>query len=222
MPHISESMEESDSYSDMEVQHITATAQSTDVGGIEFDYLVDPLDGDLDANEVAELVYYQRRVSMNVNQDGSELGDASSARGEFGFGINLPNIDSHLLNRTNDGDTLQPNDGGSGQMPVNTVDDAGILDAVTVSVAHSFEDTSQGTGAGAEYSEPAEREIQFGQIFGHGPYVDRTDELSLGAEINNYGIENGRVDLHMDVQLAFATYEVEGGRAEFAPPSQRF
>lgn len=222
MPMHMDGGDSADSYSDFEIQHITGQAQKLNgTGGSEWDYITEPLDQNgIDNDEVAELVYYKRTLSMYVRQDGTVGSNDGSAKGEFGFGINLPNADAHLLNLTGDGVTLDPNEvnADQGDFLVNSVDDPGILDSETVAVTRDKANTTDGVGAGAEYSEPTIWELNMRDAFGRGPFLDRSDDLSLFVEINNYGIDNARVDIAVDIKLVWDVHEVDGGRASLAPP----
>jgi len=181
-------------------------------------------DRGIDSDELAELVAMYRTVSITVtDEQSSGQAEPANVAAETTLGINLgpdelPTRTAEVgTDVTNDPATIVVNDQGEGTFAVANFEEPGVLDVSRIQAKPGFE--GAGGGGSGSYSTTAERSAHFQQDFGSGPYLDRTDDLSLSVEINPENIADG---LDAQVEITYILYwnveQMPEGRASFARP----
>ncbi len=216
-------------YADHEVQILSCRLdargfdQNNTVENVENLRLFEPVyAGGLDSDELAELVAMYRVVQVEGDRPEGLLNDQDQApaiRAESDIGINL-NSDSEIPSQiaTNAPTAVEdPADEDDVDSVVQSasINEPGALDTTAVSASPAFRSaTGSGTGNTAMTTE---RFINFDEKFGSGPYVDRTDDISVFQEVNT--IDNGsNVELNSIYYLYWSVEEMPEGRASFARP----
>lgn len=210
---------EPDEYSDHYVQNISG---SVDTGVESSDYLYDlePVSRrGIDSDELAELVAMRRfyRVEAFDANEGTP-GSPGTILAEGSLGINLSPEEiptrSTIENELSDEATVVNNQ-SDGDLFVRNYEEPGILDSWAGQVGNGFEDETSATGGAAGTSAAGERFINLKHEFGSGPYLDRTDELSLNLEAERFEAQfNGEVEVYY--QLFWHVSEHEDQRARFS------
>lgn len=177
---------EASSYADHEVINL---AIQTD--GSDFDEFlsVEPLDDELERNQVAELVYYERNAEVSFGNF------------EFGLGYNVSEedfIEQAAANQTD----IQPSGDGA-QLAI--YEEPGIIDYTEIGLADDATNETQ------------RREYPIKELFNHGPFVDSTDNLDLHVETASGGTGNAG-DSSVQVQMIYAIHEVAQGVPQFSDP----
>lgn len=199
-------------YADHEVQVISARATLNEAGSIDKIAEYEPVydDRGIDSNELAQLVAMYRSVSvyaqgnfsgfaegeitLGANLSATELPTRASATGAGAEDI----TDSAIEVNTNASDA---------SLFTNPFTDAGVFDATR--------QTLDGTSG----SQAQERFLNFKENFGTGPFVDRTDDLSLGIEASSTSsVTDATVNVEVVFVLYWAVETVEGGRSELSRP----
>jgi hypothetical protein len=160
---------------------------------------------------------------VEVDKEGDDnQSEPGSVTGEFDLAINA--TQGELLGQANannpNSETFGAGDfkdtiGPGNELEFTNYNEPGVLDVVDHSANAGFVDS--GAGGGGSDSDFTEREINFQQNFGTGPYVDRTDDLVLHSEINKNDTvsqirQRGYLIMYWNVET------VEGGRGAFARP----
>lgn len=230
-PHMSTadgpSMEDKPGYSDIEVQNFSGQLRlgPGDSGEqIEVSRSTSPTENGLDNNEVAELIGFHRVINVYHNPNGNQTA-ASTAVVEFGMGADLGssgNFDPFLPNLGGDGtnweaDTSDPNISPTTNNLYQD-DDAAQLDFTQLTLHLGY--SSGGGGFGGSGSGAfGSREVDYRSMYSHGPVFDRTDDLSIGAEVDADENTADQVLVQPMIQLRWRVYEVDGYRAEFDFPN---
>lgn len=199
------------SYSDHEHQQVTFIIENDDSANGEVeDVQKVEVNGPrgLDADELAELVYLRRQVSV-IDNSGSTADDGT-AEVEYGLEINTGNRDEFLPNLSGDGEENPVDEGGNTSL-LYVDDDPGRLDYISTSMAFG----------GGKTSGPAnlDRSVHYPGIYGSGPYLDPTDELGIFAEIDSNSVEQtGVFRLKVTLQMVWRIEEIPEGRSRYARP----
>lgn len=158
----------------------------------------------VDSSAVAELVAMYRYASIRT-QEGS---NAEAVHFEADLGINL--TDSELpTNLTNNAtnELIEASSTGTyegdGAISISNFEEPGVLDTLS---ATAFIDWSE------------QRQYNFREELGSGPYMDRTDDLSIHLELEAQG-QTGPVEAEIYYVLYWNVQEIEGQRQRFARPS---
>lgn len=231
MPHVSADMDDDrkTDYSSFEYQHLrfspTIDSQGESFSTFQEAGSLDVLEdrGGLDANEVAELVYLRRNVSI-VPQDFNEASptDQGSIQGEISFGVNLDSPSDLHGDTTNDeGDMTE-----IGRIGIDEADEeaAGlqfslsadeVFDTASVVLTTGHDDSNSG---GAFDVQKETRELNFRALLGAGPVLDSGDSLSLVSEIKKENAVIGRAELRYDVHCIFDIATVDDAGRRFGIP----
>jgi hypothetical protein len=162
----------------------------------------EPLGGDLQNDELAELVSLRGTIQSFVNEDPADgnQDEAGTYGGEAEIGINL------------DG----PERAMSDQRDPNYTDDSpailALLTAGTGTVP--FVDSSAGAGGGG--GSPSQNvAINFREHFGSGPFLDKSDSITLRTVVQ---AQNTVLQVNTEAywQLGYRVYEIESQRPTFA------
>jgi len=215
-------------YADHEVQIITGQTDFTGSGGTEQVEVLDQLEPlsnrGLDSDELAELVYMRRHSAAYIDKVTEENQTSpGELYCEHSLGINLsgPEIppNANANNPTSEQRTTVEGS-PSNVTPTNVrganYSEPGVIDFGTVIATSGYDEAAGGAGAGASAMAKT-RELNFRQAFGSGPYVDRTDDITVFAEMNSE--QNvADVSLEMTYALYWNVEEMPEGRASFARP----
>lgn len=214
-------------YSDIEVQNFSAQVRyppSESGGQVEVSKSFEPTEHGLDNNEVAELISFDRFIVIEDTNGGNQT-EETSVGVEFGMGADLAgdgNLDPFLINLGGDGEEFPADTSGGNIEPLQNLiyedDDAAQLDYTRLTYTGTFSSAAEGiSGVG---SLPYERrEVNYHELYDHGPVFDRTDDVSIGCEIDTDGDGATGINVDFYVQLRWVVYEIEGYRAEFDFPS---
>jgi len=209
-------------YADHEVQTIGwQVANQEEDDRVEFTKQFEPVyQNGLDSDELGELVAMRRFVNVTsadeTSTSQSEVGDAVA---EVNAGINLTGkgenpTDAFTNAATADVTDLGDAAGSEGRTYI--IDDPGVLDAFRLSAVPGFVDTSAGA-AGDGSNVHAERFINFHEVTGTGPFVDKTDDFVISGEVDNRNaVNNTTVEVYYT--LYWAIEEMPEGRASFSRP----
>jgi hypothetical protein len=194
-------------YADFEFQHIRGgnVSPSGDTGDNSSDRSYEVLGGDLQHDEVAMLANIRAVLVTEVTE--SPAADSQDEAGAYGgkaeLGINIDGSERF----TSDQRDLNFGD----------EDNPGILSVLaTGSSSTPFVDTSAGAGGGG--GAPHDRqEINFMELYGSGPFLDKADDLTVRVESN---AQNSVVEITSTVwwTLGFLVYEMENVRPTFGAP----
>lgn len=211
-------------YADHEVQVIganpTANGGSPESVQVEVPQeLYDPVsERGIDSDELAELVAMYRSAHLYVPQD-ENTGQSREGAGlaEFNLGINLSGkselpTDGFTNAPTSSEETIE-----NGNLRRFNTNEPGALDHSTISVTPGFTGDTGASSSSGSAGVNVERFINFREEFGSGPYVDRTDDLTIGAEIQKFDMVSG-LDLEVRYTLYWNVEEMPEGRASFARP----
>jgi hypothetical protein len=207
----------SDAYSDIESQAIKHNhkiiptidgfAQYRLNGNADYSVL-----GDLDRDELAELVYVEAVSTLNVRANAEEDQDQlGSAAVDFEVTINEPDnrgpAEDTFLEEPADQHTLAA---------VTRNDAANQLFNANQESRTAFDDTTNGTGGvGAASTEVFER--RFRTDMGGGPVLDRFDDIFIRSTISADNVLS-EVSHELHVQLYFVVDEFESNIARFGRP----
>jgi len=221
-------------YADHEVQIVgsRAVAEAGNVGeGVESEVIQQaPVSQrGIDSDELAELVAMYRSVSLYASAEADNQQEfVATANGEFNIGINLSGEEELPTEATTENpttefvETTDTNSGGN--VSTFNFNDPGVLDFGTMAVKPGLipgidtvvADTPSGASSGTKSAE-LNRFIDFRETFGSGPYLDRTDDISLQVEVGNE--ENaGRAQLELITIMYWDVHEMPEGRASYARP----
>lgn len=190
-------------YADHEFQTIRmiAVSASGSSGSTAADREYEPLGGDLQNDELAELVSIRGTLQAEVNEDPAE--GSQSEAGTYGaqaeLGINL------------DGEERPTSD----QRDVNFTDDtpASLAILQTGTGTAPFVDTSTGAGGGG--GSPNQNVVlNLRDHFGTGPFMDKADGITVRTEVESKNnILNTQGEAYW--QLGYRVYEIESQRPTF-------
>lgn len=214
-------------YSDIEVQNFSGALRigPGDSGTqVEASRSTDPTEHGLDNNEVAELIGFDRQITVYHAPNGNQT-EASVAYIEYGMGADLGSsgdLDPFLVNLSGDGTEWEADTEGNNIEPASNQlyedDDAAQLDFTAVPLHIGFSSGAEGFG-GPGSGATDRREVNYHDLYDHGPVFDRTDDISIGAEIDLDSNGADQVLLNLTLQLRWRVYEIEGYRAEFDFPT---
>lgn len=219
-------------YADHEVQVINQSIVfegegSGEATGADFIHDTEPVSNrGIDSNELAELVYMYRALYLQVqNSDASNQTEVAELDCESTLGINLSpdelptrasNIGSDV---TDDAATTVVSGQDDGTLNVSNFEEPGVLDVSRSTADLGFNEIGDGTGGPGSMNDSQERDMNFRSAFGSGPFVDRTDDLSLALEA---GAINITEDIEVRAEVTYILYwnvmEAAGGRGAFARP----
>lgn len=189
-------MEEEVQYGDHDVQ-VVALAGDTGSNTNEDVFLTfEPLGkfNGLDPDEVAELVYYER--SLNYGAGAFEFG--------LGFNLSEDEFAEQAANNNPTGNDVR-SEFDSLQATANYTE-AGLIDFFS-------DDQSINNGSS---DNPERVEYYFPDMFGSGPYIDQTDDISIHYEpSNNTG---STASVGVQIRMVWKVTKVEEGIPEFALP----
>lgn len=232
MPHINHSgdgpgMGQKPGYSDVEVQNFASQVRYPDGesgGQVEVSKGFEPTEHGLDNNEVAELIGFDRLIVLEDPNTGNQT-EETSVSVEYAMGADLggdANLDPFLVNLAGDGTEFPADTSEFNIEPQQNLiyedDDAAQLDFTRLTYSGTFSSTVEGiSGVG---SLPRERrEVNYRDLYEHGPVFDRTDDVSIGIEIDADDTTASGMFVDHYLQLRWMVYEVDGYRAEFDFPS---
>lgn len=208
-------------YADHEVQVIHGRAQTFPLDNDEeIDEVLEfePVsDRGLDSDELAELVAFYRTVTIQLqNEQSTTQTQIGQGQLEYGLGINLS--ESEFAEQSGEAHGGQRLDDVDGVLVKNNYAEPGVLDSINDLEANSgaapATDSTISVGPnGGEFT----RFMNFPRNFGSGPYVDRTDDLTMHIEAANKNF-NGDVQVFVSVILYWDVKEMPEGRASFARP----
>lgn len=216
---------QTEEYADYHVQNIGFKLVMTGDESADYIHNTEAVsDRGIDSDELAELVAMYRSVNVKVfaEQEGGQA-EPGSIRAEGAMGINLG--PDELPTRTsaggedvtNDPATVPINDQTGGKLFLTNYEEPGVLDVHRTTSKLGFE--GAGGGGGGNVPGLSERFINFRDNFGTGPFLDRTDDLSLQLEITE---KNAAPEVDMEVEVSYFLYwdihEQPEGRASFARP----
>lgn len=198
-------------YADFEFQHIRVQSVSPSgdaTGDSASDRSYDILGGDLQHDEVAMLANVRAVLATEITS--SPADDSQDEAGTFGgkaeLGVNIDGTERATS------DQRDPNYGDE--------DNPGIISVMqTGSSSTPFVDTSAGAGGGG--GAPHDRhEIDFLDWYGSGPYLDKSDNLTIRVEVSNQNTV-AEVTSQAYYTLGFYVLEVDDIRPTFGAPVRR-
>lgn len=218
-------------YADHEVQVITNQISfngTSDTSSEQIEVLdqLDPVSNrGIDSDELAELVFMRRHAMLYIDAaaNQSQVGELFA---EHSFGINLGSTELPP-NANNNNSTAAPRnvnedntniDSSTAQSRGANYSEPGILDFGSLACMAGYENAATGgAGGGATNAMAKNTEINFSENFGSGPYIDRTDDLTVFAELNAENLVSD-VSLETTYVLYWSVEEMPEGRASFARP----
>lgn len=226
MPHVAGHMdvEESTSYSDFEVQHAVVNLDNDGSANSEAETVweAEPVSGDLDNDEVAELVKIYRTFFARVSQRDEQQTQTGFLAVEYGIALNTPNRDQFLVNKSGDNEgriSVVDEEGGAAiaDQAASELDEPEQLDYHIDAACPTLNDTSGNVGGGGDIAIRNERTINLRDSYGTGPFVDRTDAVNLFMEVTKNNIlAPCRGQIHMT--LVWDVARIQDSRAKLAPP----
>jgi len=173
----------------------------------------------LDSDELAELVAMYRSANLVIDsEDEGSQTFVGSAEVESNLGINLSGpseFPTDLFTNSSTSENL-PDDGDASAFTFNE-NDPGVLDYHAMHAEPGFISGTEGAGGPGQETGPSERFINFRDNFGSGPYLDRTDDLTVASEIETIEV-TGNVKYEVIYTLYWNVEEMPEGRASFARP----
>ena len=167
----------------------------------------------IDPDELAELRFMTIQMNLGNDADSIEQDEIGSAVASYETGFNLSGDEFVLESRsTEDIDT-----GGGGNTDFiaafGDTDEVGQLTANRLFQYAGYSDTTDGTG-GAASGNTLAYQLNFGDVFGSGPYVDAADDFVTSIELN---VDNmvSNMTAEINASLYYRVEEVEGGRTRF-------
>lgn len=197
-------------YDDLEVQTVN-TQMFTNSGTItdaleEFAQFntFEPVGG-LSRNEVAELVYLQTNVSLQIT--GTSDATAGCHAHVLGELSSDPELNATFLNASDRSE--QDVDGITGVDAYNNVsNDPEVLQSHAVGAhAESLDDTN-GSGSGASGS-TLSYDRPYRKMFGHGPTFDRHDDIFVHLGYNSEGTSQPDVEYYDKMTMVWDVREID-------------
>lgn len=206
-------------YADHEVQVIFGKVVQENVDGGENDTVIqfEPVsDRGLDSDELAELVGWRRNITAKiVQEDEASQTFVGDGQIEVGLGINLTEGEFAEQSGRNFG-AREIQATADQTIVANNYSEPGVLDTHASSPTTGF--ISGTEGAGGSGTNVTDTESQFyPDYLGSGPYVDRTDDITLHLEAQSVSVV-GRIILEAHYILYWNVEEMPEGRASFARP----
>lgn len=198
-------------YSDFQTQMVRAFAfydpnpapgTPPELSGLIVNHQVEPLAGrgGLGPNEVAELMYLEVDVTLDVLCESGGADFTGHVDGSGIVGINLSN-DDRIRESTISGDSTATEVGKTRSSgPVNSPT---VTDNDRLQMFEAFLGVGDEVGGGFDY-QPFRSVKNFRQTHGRGPVLDANDDISIIGETSTPGIrddENGAVDIEFEVRL---------------------
>jgi hypothetical protein len=217
-------------YADHEVQVITNQLIADGTGADQpaesaafLDQLEPVSNRGLDSDELAELVAIYRHDFIDIDrqqlEDQTELGELT---GESAIGINLSQeevpLQANVNNATSSDRRIIENDNNIAIVNRGAnYSEPGTLDYAKQGLMAAVGDDVEGEVAPGVGANDTERFINFRDEFGSGPYVDRTDDITVFGEL---GLTNvtAIATLETTYTLYWQVEEMPQGRASFARP----
>jgi len=231
MPHVTgHSGDGSAEYADHEVQVIYFQGTTEDVPNGEdagFDEVIEyePVsERGLDSDELAELVGFRGHFNLRhgLRDDGTQVNRPNEFFAEVGLGINLSLQEfAEQSNQNNGGERILTTPESS--LDKDNYAEPGVLDSWSGSSNAQFYDdqlvdTAAALGGGSAAQPQHEREMFFPDKLGSGPYVDRTDDITVHAEMNAGNIQGTQAIIEGSYIMYWNVQEMPEGRASFARP----
>lgn len=199
------------SYSDLEVQNLWSVAKwrgdqaTTDPGpSVDITEEVDPVDGNLERNELAELVAMYYSVHSAQNQPDLPAGGGMLA---WVKQLSINGEDSGTPDFLGQRGVDVDQDGtDDAQIMFNSDDDPGVLFRTQGATWEGVNDGANGVGISPTPTGPETGFIDFRAMAGHGPIVDRTDEITDYTNLNPKGNEN-IVEVTLNATLYWQIHE---------------
>lgn len=175
----------------------------------------------IDSDQIAELVAMYRKATIRYgNSGGQSFGN--SFFGEASLGVNISGESEEFTSLSQNAPTAESQDITPGNEDANdflfrvaNINEPGILDGVSIGGSVAFlGDNGEGGGGQQDYSE---RYVNFRDEFGSGPYVDRTDDLTLFEELEVNG-STSQCELEVSYILYWNTETVPEARRNFGRP----
>lgn len=197
-------------YSDYEVQTVARRLGGVAAGSDDDKdkiYNVEPVypNSGIDSDELAELVGLFRTATVD-NFGGGQV----SAEYDLGLNLSPQELPGRVLRAFNgrdvsdEGIVIRNQDSDNINEAGLEGNDAGILDTNTLV-------------AGVNNSSTSERMVNFRSMFGTGPFVDKTDDISIHMELEEKDNTAGN-SFQVVTYLYWDVTEQPGGRASFARP----
>lgn len=228
MPHMSGDMAGggmADEYADYEVQVAQLEVQvdgeadgGPTTGDIDLIEQTEPVsDRGIDSDELAELVAFRTMLDTRIFSDNVEdQNQLGSVEYEADVGINLQNAELPSQSANNN-TTAELQTFGNGEATLINYSEPGVLDTFRYVEQAGFDDTTNGSGGPGATSAVTPRHINYRDLLGTGPFVDRTDDLTLSVEVSKSNVLSAAQG-----KLTFIGYwdvhEMPEGRASFARP----
>lgn len=221
-------MGEKPGYSDIEVQNFAVQWRypANEAGSqIEGSKNFEPTEHGLDNNEVAELIGFDRALFIQDVDNGNQTEEASFTV-EYGMGADIGSdgvFNSFLPNLAGDGTTFpadvdDPDNTTPQQNLIYEDDDPAQLDYTTMAINATFSSAAEGISGGG--TTPFQRrEVNYRDMYSHGPVFDRSDDISIGLELDADTSGSSGMNAGLYLQLRWMVYTVDGYRAEFDFPS---
>lgn len=209
-------------YSDYEIVNFfisTSFGGGSDANiGVEYQMETDVLD--LENDELAMLSWLNARVAATPKafpESGGEV-TRGGATVVAEIGANLAGNEYLSQSESNTGFSIT-DDGGNvaSTQRLLAEDDPGLWAALTAGGMSGFKDSDpDGTYSGGGALDNDRIRRVYGEETDGGPYIDSTDDVSVGVFCEKDGFE-GQIRSNLYGQMAFLIFEYENRRAEFAP-----
>jgi hypothetical protein len=162
-------------------------------------------------DEVAELVYFRRLLDMEINVAGdtdNQEATEHNVKGEMGVNLD-PGSGTNEQFATSD-----QNFGVNG---ISFNSDRTHLDVAAIGTGSIPQNVAGGSAAGGFGVNAMERDINYRNHFGMGPFLDADDSLDFRVEA---GQRNSNAGVFADYYVTFAwdISTVEGARPTLSPP----
>lgn len=174
-------------YGDVEIQQIKVELNAGAQNQNRFQ--TEPLDGQLDRNEVAELVHLYRWASVNGGVNTASGGNFEIMEAEFG--VNYGTVDVSVGNDNN------WTESGTGEGDAFSSAGSRMFD-------RTFDYVSLGASSNGAWSE---RDLDFKGVFGTGPIVDEGDNLDVRVNAGDGDFGN-----EYYIAAAFLVHDIEERR----------
>jgi hypothetical protein len=197
----------SDGYYDVELQIITLLSEYNASGGDDEKNIVakDTPTGDLDRNELAEILFVRAVITVSHRDDGSEYDQTSTGNTRLDFSAH---INERAADESVDILETSGNRVPSGQTVATSAPDAANEIFQGNLVVHPmFQDATNGTSGGSDGAETLVLETNYMEL-GGGPIVDRFDDVVVSSNLNSTNIVT-EVKSEMNVQFWYKVAEFE-------------
>lgn len=169
---------------------------------------------DLENDELGMLSWLRAGVSLSATAaDPSEL-SLGGAETVVEIGSNLSG-NEYLGENNNDRGVEVVRDSSSVFNIVRANDEPGLWALMNPSITTQSADDSSGTGTGADLGEDRMTR-RFYQETGEGPYIDSTDDITVGI-LCQRGRTETAITTRVVCEMSFVVFEYENRRQQFAP-----